>query len=407
MDPLFLVALLRLEMKRAFIQLSQSLIRGSFIYSLREAFIALIPYLVILALSALIVESFRIFTFLDQGSPMYQWMLSAAITIQQLFPFVVVIAISYFTSVNTGINPLIGSLLAAACFVSGTGYFQISDAGILIKTQTSTIYMILVPASTTYLMAYFNKLSLFNIIKNRFISVFLVKHINLILPFAIIFFAFSSLFPAISGLIEQGTRALVPKIDPNHVSSDLLQWIVVGHGLWLLGISGSTMVDSMMVSSFNNYEILPGVNAEVFKNVFISYGGAGSVWGFVIAVFLMRKDEQLQQIAKISVPFQIFNISEVVTFGIPLILNPYFIIPFMLCPLINFLVSYLAIYAGLFQIGDTYVSWITPVVLSGYLITDGNIFAALLQVFLIITNAYIYMPFVRWYSLANSEQLNV
>ena len=47
-----------------------------------------------------------------------------------------------------------------------------------------------------------------------------------------------------------------------------------------------------------------------------------------------------------AAPTVAFNISEIVLFGIPIILNPIFVVPFMLVPLANFLITYAAIYSG-------------------------------------------------------------
>ena len=48
-----------------------------------------------------------------------------------------------------------------------------------------------------------------------------------------------------------------------------------------------------------------------------------------------------------AAPTVIFNISEIALFGIPVIFNPIFLVPFILVPIANFLITYGAIYSGI------------------------------------------------------------
>ena len=47
-----------------------------------------------------------------------------------------------------------------------------------------------------------------------------------------------------------------------------------------------------------------------------------------------------------AAPSLVFNISEIVLFGVPVILNPILLIPFMLVPMVNYLVTYAAMFFG-------------------------------------------------------------
>lgn len=48
------------------------------------------------------------------------------------------------------------------------------------------------------------------------------------------------------------------------------------------------------------------------------------------------KKKGTRNLAWMAAPTVAFNISEIVLFGIPIILNPIFVVPFMLVPLANF-----------------------------------------------------------------------
>lgn len=62
--------------------------------------------------------------------------------------------------------------------------------------------------------------------------------------------------------------------------------------------------------------------------------------------------------------------NELRMFGIPVVFNPLYFIPFLLTPLVLTLVSYLATFIGLVPHTIHSVEWTTPIFLSGYVATD-------------------------------------
>lgn len=97
-----------------------------------------------------------------------------------------------------------------------------------------------------------------------------------------------------------------------------------------------------------------------------------------------------------AAPTVIFNISEIALFGIPVIFNPIFLVPFILVPIANFLITYGAIYSGIVPHVVNEVDWTTPILLSGYQAT-GSWRGAVLQVVCLTAGVLIYRPFVRIY----------
>lgn len=70
------------------------------------------------------------------------------------------------------------------------------------------------------------------------------------------------------------------------------------------------------------------------------------------------------------------NVNEPLIFGIPLMLNPAFAIPFFLVPAVQTLVAYLATVIGFVPHTTVGVAWTTPLI-SGYVATgsiNGSIF---------------------------------
>lgn len=68
--------------------------------------------------------------------------------------------------------------------------------------------------------------------------------------------------------------------------------------------------------------------------------------GLIFMLFRSRS-QQMKQLGKIAAPGALFNISEPMVFGIPLVMNPWFFLPFILTPVLLVIVSYTAMATGL------------------------------------------------------------
>ena len=117
-------------------------------------------------------------------------------------------------------------------------------------------------------------------------------------------------------------------------------------------------------------------------------------------------------------PFSIFNINEILIYGLPIIFNRRLLLPFICVPLINILISFLALNLFSLELPATSIghSWITPVFINGYFAAGANILVFMLQLFLLFLGTLIYIPFVREYTKSQSglhhskllsEKLNV
>lgn len=90
----------------------------------------------------------------------------------------------------------------------------------------------------------------------------------------------------------------------------------------------------------------------------------------------------------------IFGINEPILFGLPIVLNPAMLVPFILVPTINIVISYFAMAMNFVPIcSGVNIPWTTPLVISGFLAT--NWAGALLQAALLVLGVFIYMPFIK------------
>lgn len=177
------------------------------------------------------------------------------------------------------------------------------------------------------------------------------------------------------------------------------------HLFWFFGVNGGSVVGAV----FNPIlQTLTAENLEFFKNgvgqthiicqqfqdLFATFGGCGSTLSLLIAMLLFCKSKRITELGKLALVPGIFGINEPIVFGLPIVLNPTMLVPFMLVPTINIVISYFAMSIGLVPIcNGVNIPWTTPIIISGWLAT--NWVGALLQAGLLILGVSIYTPFIK------------
>ena len=191
---------------------------------------------------------------------------------------------------------------------------------------------------------------------------------------------------------------------------------VARHLLWFLGIHGSNVLEPIMTELYlpgvalNQAALAKGLAAtyiftKPFFDCYTSIGGSGSTLGLLIACLLRHRDNGARKIARISIAPALFNINEILLFGLPVVLNPVFILPFLAVPLVQTAVAYVANVTGLVPMTVNDVAWNVPVFLSGYLAT-GSVAGAVLQLICLTLSTVIYLPFVSLDNWLKAEQFD-
>ncbi len=142
---------------------------------------------------------------------------------------------------------------------------------------------------------------------------------------------------------------------------------------------------------------LPNIITKQFIDTFlVGMGGTGGTIAVVIAIYLICRSKQNKEIAKLGTPASIFNVNEPILFGLPIIMNPLVIIPWITSPVIVTIVSYSAMYTGIVpKPSGVIVPWTTPIFISGYLATGNAWQGAALQLVNLIITFIIWWPFLK------------
>ncbi len=130
--------------------------------------------------------------------------------------------------------------------------------------------------------------------------------------------------------------------------------------------------------------------------VFTKAGGCGLTMGFLIASYIVGKSEQMKSVSKISLVPGIFNINEPIIFGLPIVFNPYMIVPFILAPVLAMIITYTSISIGFMSpFSGMQVPWTTPPIIAGFLLNGWQ--GTVMQTITIIESTLVYLPFVKMY----------
>ncbi|MFO1502157.1 MAG: PTS transporter subunit EIIC [Verrucomicrobiota bacterium] len=175
--------------------------------------------------------------------------------------------------------------------------------------------------------------------------------------------------------------------------------------LWSVGINGDNAMDAIVAPIFLQYlaanveavthgQPLPYVTAYGFFTSFVNVGGTGATIALAL-IMLNSKDPAFRKVSRISLPTQIFQINEPIFFGFPIVLNPIFMIPYVLNALILTTGTYLLMHWNIIQKPFVNVPWTTPPIIGHYLVSGGDWKAAVWGALSIAIAMAVYFPFAK------------
>ncbi len=188
--------------------------------------------------------------------------------------------------------------------------------------------------------------------------------------------------------------------------------------LWLFGIHGGTVIASVITplllanGEANDLMLQQGIEltrangghivTPAFYDLFINMAGSGITLGLTMYLVAFAKSKQSKELGKLAFIPGLFNINEPILFGIPIVMNPFLAIPFILMPMISATLLYFSQVLELVPLfGSILLPWTTPPIISGFII--GGWRAATLQAIVLIISFFVYLPFARKIDVMNLE----
>lgn len=407
--------------------IANKLQRQKYLQALQNAFLTFMPLTIIGSLATIITSPFYDYTTMSQSAAGYAFFKAWGLFVK-----------NYGAPFNLLGSATLGSISLYVSF--GCAYFLARHYKInTIITPMLTILSFLMLNSASidggFSTAYFGGEGLFSailtaILVTEFYRLLITKKIgNISLPESappVLSQSFSSLFPiaivalsatALSYVFTYGIKVPFPQIilncmHPLVVATDN----VFGAGFcallaqfcWWFGIHDTAVTSMMEPVLMSNYAInakmvaagtaaanLPHIFTEPFYWNFVTIGGSGATLALVF-LLLRSRSKHLKTVGKLGLIPAFFNINEPVLFGLPIILNPLFFVPFILAQLCNSVVTYLSMAANLVNKPYIYPGWNIPTPIAQFLATmDWR--AAVLAVLLVIVDGAIYYPFLKIY----------
>ena len=188
-----------------------------------------------------------------------------------------------------------------------------------------------------------------------------------------------------------------------------LMAVLAEHFLWSLGIHGSAVIIFPIFEPMwivNLQENLANAAKHIVTQPFyengVWIGGSGATLPAVVFMLVFAKSRLLKQVGRIAIGPGLFNINEPVTFGLPVVLNPFLMIPFIAAPAIVMTIQYLGTAIGVFPLCNLMVPWTTPFFVSGFLMTK-SLMGIVAQAISFAVAFLVWLPFISIWDKKNYE----
>ncbi len=177
--------------------------------------------------------------------------------------------------------------------------------------------------------------------------------------------------------------------------------------LWFAGIHGANIVVGILspifltniagnAAAYAAGEPLPNLFTQAFWDFYIFIGGAGATLALVI-LMCFSKAAHLRSVGRMSALPGLFQINEPVMFGAPVVMNATLFLPFVLAPVANAVIAYVAVNTGLVDKAIAVTPWTTPALIGAAWGAGWAFKASILTAVLMAVDVMIYLPFFKVY----------
>ncbi len=322
-----------------------------------------------------------------------------------VFSFLLVAAFAYRLGTIWGGDPFANALTALGAFIIVTPQ-SVGDVGAFDLSYFGNKAVL-----TAIIVATVSSKMFINLSKNKKLTIKMpdtvppavANSFAVLMPVFITLFTFTLFSTFLAQMEFMGSKAL------NDLIYALIQAPLMGFSqgigfsllyqgivwfFWWFGIHGHNVTAAIQNMVYMPAQLAnqSGDAAYIFSNGFFE-AGLMHVLGLLIAIFLFSKRDSWRAVAKVGFPAMLFNIQEPIAFGLPIVLNPLLLIPYILAPLANTIVGWLAVSAGLVPIFKYVVPWTMPLFFGGTIGT-GSLAGGILQLVWLAMDICIYAPFV-------------
>lgn len=178
--------------------------------------------------------------------------------------------------------------------------------------------------------------------------------------------------------------------------------------LWWCGVHGTLVALSVMtavwtpamlenLAAYNAGQPIPHLLSLMSFFMIVQFmGGPGCLFGFYLDLAFTTKSERYKAQGKVSLVPGLFNIIEPTVFGLPIVLNPVLLVPFVGLPVVMYLLYYLLASVGIIGIPVLSLQiMVLPGPIAGFLL-GGGVSLGLFVLAGCALSAVVYYPFVKF-----------
>ena len=378
-------------MEQKFVPVAQKISAEKHLVAIRDSFISILPITMVGSVAVLLNVFFRdlpnnagMTGFVEAMQPLIQingvvWFASLAI-----LSLVFIVALGYNLSTSYKVNPLAGALVALGSFIAflpQSAKFDLDVNGTMIPVDQWGYINVNYLGATGLFAA-----MIIGFISTLIFCNLMLKNITIKLP--------DSVPPA----VNKAFTSLIPGIVAVYVCS-ILSFVITK-------TTGSSLND--LISMYIQTPLL-GLSQGIFSVALISFliqlfwffglHGHNVLGPIIEGIYQPALLANADHIAKggtiDTLPYIWTRGSfEPIIFGLPIVLNPIYIIPFLLAPTLGSIIAYVATKLGIVPPVYVAVPWVLPPGLYAFFATGGSIMAALVSLFNVLVAFVLYTPFV-------------
>ena len=327
-----------------------------------------------------------------------------------------VVSLGYVFTKEEGFDGFAGGLTALVSFIIVTPLLQITTKQDSIITAIGFDWLgarglfvaMIIGCLSSLLFIFFNKKGW--IIKMpEGVPPAISSSFDAIMPLfvcVITFYAISLFIQNVSGelLPSMIMTLLAPAISGLDSLLGICLITIIAQTFWFFGLHGASITQPIRlpfmqmylvanITAFTAGEPIAHFFTQPFWSYVITLGGGGATLGLCI-LLLRSKSVELKTLGKLSIGPAIFNINEPIIFGLPMVLNPLMMIPFIFVPVINSIIAYACMAFQIVGKGVIETPWTTPAPL-GAALGCMDFRAAIMVIGLIVLDMCLYYPFFK------------
>ncbi len=381
--------------------------------SLRNGLSATLPLLIIGSVFMIIASLPTLLPFIPAYSEdVYNFLYFPYTLTNGIIGLAAVVGITYYHSKTKKLNQLLTVIIAVTTFllITNTGSGNVVDSTYLGSAGLFT--GMIVAFGVTWILSFF---------KDKKIEITMPESVPSAVagPFnymisggaaVLCFYLLNACCKGVTGVIfpELIVKLLAPLFKGANTLAFMVGANVFINLMWFFGVHGFNIISAVLIPVLigglteNATAAASGI-APTSIVTFSSFLMAGNIYLHIPLLFMTCKSEQLKAVGKVSLVPALFNISEPIVFGAPIVGNITLFIPWLLYIGVNAAIVYLATQIGFLNYTTSFPSNLIPHPIFGFIATqDWKVFIVFALEF--AASWLIWLPFVRKYDKQLLEQ---